>query len=102
MDRLRRAQAARAHLPLIHNRAGEAYTLDGISAMLRRHQKAAGVASFGLQDLKTKGATDMYLAGVPLEQIQALCGHESAITTEIYVKRHLKTIAQPNRLGVSG
>jgi hypothetical protein len=57
-------------VPLICTRRRRRYTVDGIGAMLRRYCKKAGVASFGLQDMKAKGATDMYLAGVPLEKIK--------------------------------
>ena len=52
--------------------------------------------SFGFYDLKGKGATDMWLHGVPLEHIQALCGHESIKTTEIYVKCRWRGTVQPN------
>jgi hypothetical protein len=38
--------------------------------MIRRYCKKVGVKSFGLMDIRAKGATDMYLAGVPLERIQ--------------------------------
>jgi integrase len=70
--------------------------------MIRRYCKRAGIPSFGLQDMKAKGATDMSLAQVPLEVIQALCGHESKTTTEIYIKRHMTTIAAPNQLALGG
>lgn len=78
------------------------YTLDGIGAMLRRYCKKAGVKTFGLMDVRAKGATDMYLAGVPLEKIQMLMGHESVTTTEIYIKRMMQTItiAKPNELKI--
>lgn len=39
----------------------------------------------------------MWLAGVPLEQVQALCGHESITTTEIYVKSRWRGTIEPNR-----
>jgi integrase len=45
-----------------------------------------GVESFGPYDTKGKGATDMWLAGVPITVIQVLCGHASAQTTECYAK----------------
>jgi len=83
---------------LIHRRDGKPYTYDGLAAMLKRRQAAAGVASFGYYDLKGKGATDMWLAGVPLERIQALCGHESVTTTERYVKSRWRGVVQPNQL----
>lgn len=75
------------------------YTVDGMGAMIRRCCKAADVGSFGLMDVRAKGATDMYLRGVPLERIQLLMGHESVQTTEIYIKRMLQTvsIATPNK-----
>lgn len=94
--------------PLVHTTRGRKgsrggrYTVEGIGSMLRKLCKAAGVKSFGLQDLKAKGATDMYLAGTPLEQIQILCGHESVTTTEIYIKRHLVQVAAPNQLKAPG
>ena len=45
--------------------------------------------SFGLYNLKSKGAADMYQSGIALEYIQALAGHESIQTTEIYIKARL-------------
>lgn len=89
-------------MTLVHNGKGKRYTESGLVSMLRRACIKAKVKPFGLQDCKSKGATDMYLAGVPLEQIQALCGHESVTTTEIYVKRHLTMIAAPNKVAISG
>lgn len=83
---------------LVHTLDGEAYTVEGIGAMLRRYCKRAGVKTFGLMDLRAKGATDMYLRGVPLEVIQMLMAHKSKVTTEIYIKRIMQTIrtALPN------
>ncbi len=80
----------------IHTTKGKQYTDDGLSSMLRRYCKKAGVQSFGFRDLKAKGATDMYQAGESLERIQHLCGHKSVKTTEIYVKRHLQEVVQPH------
>lgn len=87
-------------VPLVHDLAGERYTIDGIGAMLRRYCKLAGIKTFGLMDIRAKGATDMYLAGEPLEKIQQLMGHKSVTTTEIYIKRLLGTIriAKPNTI----
>lgn len=85
---------------------GKGYTYDGISAMLKRAIKkasaeqvkagAAPIPSFGFRDLKGKGATDMWLAGEPIERIQLLCGHEDKATTEIYVKQRWRETAAPN------
>jgi len=96
--------------PLVRNRDGHAYTYDGISANLKKaiaranvKRKAAGqepIPSFGFRDLKGKGATDMWLAGVPLEQIQALCGHGDKTTTEIYVKARWRETVTPNRVAM--
>lgn len=83
-------------MTLVHTRSGHAYTYDGLCAMLRRYIKKAKVDGFGFYDLKGKGATDMWLAGVPLEQIQVLCGHESIKTTEVYVKCRWRGTVQPN------
>lgn len=91
---------------LIHTRNGDPYTYDGLCAMLRRYigkAKANGVSldGFGFYDLKGKGATDMWLSGIPLEQIQVLCGHESVRTTEVYVKCRWRGTVEPNRVAMA-
>jgi integrase len=98
------------HQPIVHNLKGEAYTYDGISAMLKRAQDKvrattpalAGMPSFGFRDLKGKGATDMWLAGTPIERIQLLCGHKTKATTEKYIKARWTETAAPNTLEVGG
>lgn len=102
LERLRQDRRQIVGMTLIHNRSAKKYTESGIASMLRRYCKKAGVPSFGPQDLKAKGATDMYLAGVPIEQISALCGHERITTTQIYIKRHLKTVVRPNMNDIPG
>ncbi|WP_328814353.1 tyrosine-type recombinase/integrase [Pelistega ratti] len=65
--------------------------------MLTKAVKKIGIKRFESTDLiKGKGATDMWLRGVPLEQIQVLCGHESIKTTEIYVKSRWIGTVMPN------
>lgn len=86
--------------PLIHTRKGEPYAYSGLTSMLQRYTTKARLTPFGFYDLKAKGATDMWLAGVPLEQIQVLCGHESVTTTEIYVKCRWRGTVQPNSLPI--
>jgi integrase len=86
------------HQPIVHTRKGQAYTYDGLSAMLKRAIGKAKVVSFGFRDLKGKGATDMWRAGVPIEQIQQLCGHEDKTTTEIYVKQRWHETAAANQV----
>jgi len=91
---------------LVHNLRGDAYTYMGISSMLTRAIKKANsersrkgllkIAAFGFRDLKGKGATDMWLAGTPIEQIQLLCGHADKATTEKYIKARWNATAQPN------
>lgn len=88
-------------MTLIHREDREPYTYDGLCAMLRRYIKKAKVDGFGFYDLKGKGATDMWLAGVPLEQIQVLCGHESVKTTEVYVKCRWRGTVKPNQVVMS-
>lgn len=93
---------------LVRTRDGEPYTYDGLSAMLKRcitkankARRAKGVEpmpSFGFRDLKGKGATDMWQGGIPIEDIQALCGHEDKATTEIYVKQRWRETVEPNRV----
>lgn len=94
--------------PIVRTLAGEFYTYDGLSAMLKRAIAAANkkrqaegrlpIPSFGFRDLKGKGATDMWLAGEPIEQIQLLCGHADKATTEIYVKARWRETVTPNTL----
>ena len=55
-----------------------------------------GLADFGRYDIKSKSATDMYRAGVPLERIQQLLGYHSVTTTEIYIMARLPDVAIPN------
>lgn len=83
-------------LYLIPREDGRPYTLTGIGSMFRKATVAAGVKDFAPYDLKAKGATDLYEGGTPLEDIRALCGHESVTTTEIYIKRHSRKTVKPN------
>lgn len=97
-------------LTLIHRRDGHPYTYDGLCSMLKRAQEdlrdlhtvkrgpLAEMPSWGFYDLKGKGATDMWLSGVPLTQVQVLCGHESVKTTEVYVKARWRGIVTPNQV----
>lgn len=81
---------------LISREDGLAYTEHGLASMFRKATVAAKVKDFAPYDLKAKGATDLYQAGRPIEEISALCGHDSVKTTEIYVKQHLRRAVQPN------
>lgn len=97
--------------PLIQKTDGKAYTYSGLTSMLLRYIKKAnearavhGIApmqSFGFRDLKGKGATDMWLEGVPIETIQHLCGHSNKSTTEIYVKQRWKEAVATNHVKIS-
>lgn len=91
--------------PLVHTRKGEPYTYSGLDAMLRRSEvtarkKMSTLLPFGFRDLKGKGATDMWLAGIPIERIQALCGHKDKATTEIYVKSRWRESVASNSLKI--
>ncbi|MEO6919101.1 MAG: tyrosine-type recombinase/integrase [Collimonas sp.] len=100
-------------MTLIHRRDFKSYTYDGLSSMLKRlqtkvrkeHKKVNGplttMPSWGYYDMKAKGATDMWLSGVPLEQIQVLCAHDSVTTTEIYCKGRWRCIVSPNKVVVA-
>lgn len=79
----------------VHRADGKRYSYAGLSGMFRRYVKKCGLKDFGLYDLKGKAATDMYRAGVPLEQIQHLLGHASIKTTEIYIKARLPDLVTP-------
>lgn len=87
--------------PYVCTAAGEPYTYDGASAMLRRYVARCGLRDFGARDLRAKAATDLYLAGEPLERIQQLLGHDSVTTTERYLKARLPSIVQPNATPLS-
>jgi integrase len=94
--------------PIVRTLQGKFYTYDGLSSMLKRaiaaanrKRQAAGgakIASFGFRDLKGKGATDMWRAGVAIELIQLLCGHADKATTEVYVKARWRETVAPNTL----
>lgn len=75
---------------------GKQYTRSGITSIWSRATKEAGVVDFGVYDAKSKGATDMYLAGTPLETIQFLCAHDSVRTTERYVKSRIVRAVEIN------
>jgi integrase len=83
-------------MPLICTGDGQHYTEMGISSMFRRHVKESGVLDYAMYDHKSKGATDMYDNGVPIETICQLCGHESVTTTEIYIRQHSRKAIEAN------
>lgn len=99
------------HQPIVHNRKGEGYTYQGITSMLTAQvarlnlkRSKAGlpqIDSFGFRDLKGKGATDMWQSGIPIEQIQLLCGHSDKATTEKYIKARWSETAQPNLISMA-
>jgi integrase len=86
----------------VHREDGGAYTVDGIGAMFRRYCAAGkgNVTDFGLRDLRAKGATDMYRAGIPIRTIQKLLGHKSVQTTEIYLKSLIPETVRPNEVAI--
>lgn len=94
--------------PWVRRLDGKPYTYDGLDTNFRRYQSVArktipacaGMRSWGFQDLKGKGATDMWLAGTPIELIQLLCGHKDKQTTEIYIKSRWRETAQANNLKI--
>jgi len=96
--------------PLVHNRRGDAYGYSGIMSMLTAAIKRANkvraakglslIPAFGFRDLKGKGATDMWRAGTPIEQIQMLCGHADKGTTEKYIKARWSELAEPNEVAI--
>ena len=44
----------------------------------------------------------MWLAGIPIERIQLLCGHATKNTTEKYIKARWRETAEPNRVEMLG
>ncbi|MDM8356156.1 hypothetical protein [Pandoraea communis] len=55
-----------AGITRLYRNNGKPYAEKSLSAMFRVARTKAGIADFALYDLKGKGATDMWLAGVPL------------------------------------
>jgi site-specific recombinase XerD len=74
-------------------------TSDGISSLVRRVMKRAGVTPFkGAHALRHTAATEMLRHGVPLEKIGLVLRHRGVDTTAFYAKADvalLKQIAQP-------
>lgn len=95
------AARTRESLYLICREDGEPYKFSGIDGMFRRHVEKAGIKGFGIYDLKSKGATDMYNNGVPLAEICTLCAHDSEKTTEIYIKVRNPKVMKPNERVIS-
>jgi hypothetical protein len=75
----RASSCSSAYQTFVHRYDGKRYAYDGISCMFCRYAKKCGLKDFRLYDLKGKAATDMYRAGVPLEQIQHLLLRRSAL-----------------------
>lgn len=95
------------HPTFVRRDDGKPYTVDGIGAMFRRYCVGTKgrpvnpvIKDFGLRDLRAKGATAMYRAGVDIRFIQALLGHESVQTTEIYLKGLLAEVVRPNEVPI--
>lgn len=95
------------HPTFVRRDDGKPYTVDGIGAMFRRYcvgtkQRPVDpvIKDFGLRDLRAKGATAMYRAGVDIRFIQTLLGHESVRTTEIYLKGLLAEMVRPNEVPI--
>jgi integrase len=84
------------HKSFVHNRDGNQYQVKSMSGMFYKAAQAAEVFDCGLEDLRAKGATDMYQAGADIRAIQALLGHRNEATTWIYIKRFLPTAVAGN------
>lgn len=61
------------------------------------HGTEALISCFGFLDRKGKGATDMWRAGVPVEEIRYDMVTRTA-AAEIYVKQRWQETAQPNQV----
>lgn len=73
-------------LTIVHNRHGQAYTVDGFESQFARARENAGVKDFHFHDIRAKAATDAESFGDHVRDIQALLGHASITTTEIYLR----------------
>jgi site-specific recombinase XerD len=83
--------------PWVRREDGMAITYSGLCANFKKAVKKAGLeSSFGLYDLKAKGATDMFSAGEDVRVIQQLCGHKDPETTRIYIKRFTPVLSEAN------
>ena len=70
---------------ILMSRLGKPYTTSGIAAMLHRYQQVAQVNSFGLQDIKIKGALDLIAAGTSIEIVHDLLGHSTMASTQRFL-----------------
>ena len=68
--------------------SGKALSYVYVWRMVKRRLKAAGLnRMFSPHSFRVKVATDLLTQGVPLEDVQHLCGHSDPRTTRIYDRR---------------
>lgn len=79
-----------AQLPLFLNKFGGRLTVRSVARMLEKHLKVAGLdARTTPHTLRHSFATHLLDRGADIRSVQALLGHKSLITTQIYT--HLST-----------
>lgn len=82
--------------PLFLTQAGEAFTLDHLTSVIRRYVERANLGKSGACHLfRHTMATLMLEGGADIRHIQAILGHEKLETTQLYTRvsiQHLKAI----------
>lgn len=76
---------------IVHTEKGARMTYANVQSQWQRYRKLwrerGEPLDFTLHDLRAKVATDMLNAGAEPREVQALLGHKSLATTEIYIRQ---------------
>jgi integrase len=82
----------------VHTRGGNAYTVDGFAALMRKAKLDAGIEdAFGLSQLRPKAATDVYQSTSDVKKVMALTGHKTEAQALRYIRQYVPQIAEPNQ-----
>ncbi len=84
IDRCKRINPGIKGMTLFHNKVGQKYTYDGLSAMFRNAVKKSEVQDFHFHDIRAKALTDAKRSGI---NAQMLAGHATETMTAHYIKR---------------
>ncbi|MBK1725443.1 tyrosine-type recombinase/integrase [Halorhodospira neutriphila] len=98
VDRLLKDRPRGGAYPLVCKPDGSGYTVNGFNTnwqrLMNRAVKEGAVERFRFHDIRAKAATDLQRAG---HDPQALLGHASWTTTEIYLRDRAGQLVEPLR-----